>query len=86
MWNVNCFSNVLLYCRTPSAGATPQVNGPTSSVSGASVSSLELQQIKQEILSEIRSEMNKFKQEILDGMITPNLITSFLLFIVFVGY
>jgi len=76
------FSNLTYYwlihcCRTPSA--TQVVNGPSSSNNNSSAASSDLEQVKQEILSEMRKEMNKLKQEILEGSAGPHTINNVLL-------
>lgn len=68
-WCVSDWSTCLEYstcsCRTPSSGGL--ANG--SATSNGSNLSAEMEQVKQEILGELRVEMNKLKQDILEGLL-----------------
>lgn len=63
--NVILLNYINIFCRTPSSAGL--LNGPSSSNNGSSGLSSEMEQVKQEILAEMKLEMKKLKQDILEG-------------------
>lgn len=57
---------MLYFRRNPSLTGQEHIGGGTAEASA--ISNSELEALKQEILTEMRKEMNKMKQELLEGM------------------
>jgi hypothetical protein len=60
----------MYFRRNPSLTGQEHIGGSAGGATEASaISNSELEALKQEILTEMRKEMNKMKQELLEGMI-----------------